>query len=144
MNNYKKIKLKITLRMQYSNCDKCVDYNIFINDFEIEKIISLKVQRKKKKSYLNFMILFHLFFLCINIITFKWILLLFYLAVYLICFLFCEQYEHYIEFSYNNEEKKIKICSDEYDLFAQLENKLYSTKLIPIQFKNEPFIKSYI
>ncbi len=130
--------------MQFPFCKDYLDYNLFIKDYNIDKISSLKVQRKKKKSYLNFMILFHLTFFCLNIIKFRWQLFLLYLFTYLICFLFCKQYRYYLKFTYENDTKRINIYSKDYESFMKLEEKISSNKLIPIQFKNESFIKSYI
>lgn len=130
--------------MNYSCCNINIDYQLFINDYNLKEIDSLKVQRKKKKSYLNSMILLHLFFFCLNIINFKWMFFLTYLTFYLLCFLFCNQYAFYIKFSYKNEIKKLNIHPKEHELFVELENKLHSNKSIPTKFKNESFIKSYI
>lgn len=90
------------------------------------------------------MILLHLIFFCLNINHFKWMFFLTYLTIYLLCILFCKQYEFYIKFSYKNETKKLNINPKEYELFVELENKLHSNKSIPTKFKNESFIKSYI
>lgn len=130
--------------MQYPYCKDYLDYNLFIKNYNIDKISYLKVQRKKKKSYLNFMIFFHISFFCLNIIKFRWQLFLMYLFTYLICFLFCKQYRYYVKFCYENDIKRINICSKDYESFISLEQKICSNKLIPIQFKNESFIKSYI
>ena len=130
--------------MNYTYCNDNIDYQLFINDYNLNEIDSLKVQKKKKKSFLISMILLHLIFFCLNINYFKWMFFLTYLTIYLLCILFCKQYEFYIKFSYKNETKKLNINPKEYELFVELENKLHSNKLIPIKFKNESFIKSYI
>jgi hypothetical protein len=130
--------------MQFPYNKGYLDYNLFIKDYNIDKISSLKVQRKKKKSYLNFMIVFHLIFFCLNIVKFNWMLFFLYLSIYLTCFLVCDQYEYFVKFDYNNEVYIINIHPKEFESYAHLEQSLSSNKLIPIQFKNESFIKSYI
>ena len=46
------------------SCHDSIDYNSFINQYNIENIDSLKILRKEKKSYLNFMFLLNTTFIC--------------------------------------------------------------------------------
>ena len=130
--------------MQFHHCTNYINYNYFKNKYYQDTISSLKVIKKKKKSYINFMIVLHLTFFCLNIIRFNWLLFIGYLFIYVLCFMFCNQYEFYISFETNNQKNKYKIYRNECHSFYELEKKLYSNKLIPIKFKNESFIKSYI
>ena len=97
-----------------------------------------------KKTYLNFMIFFHLLFFCFNVVNFKWQIFFIYLIIHLFCYIFFQQYEYYIKFNYNNETIRININYKDYKFYNQLETKIKSNKLIPIKFINESFIKSYI
>ena len=88
------MKLSITsFKNQNKNLSKVepnknLDYVTFINDFDVEKIESLKIIRKEKKSYLNVMFLLNAFFIGFYLVKFSWLLLLLHSTLYLTLFLF--------------------------------------------------------
>jgi len=126
------------------SCHDSIDYNSFINHYNIENIDSLKILRKEKKSYLNFMFLLNTTFICFYLVEFSWSILFLHSILYLVSFLFFNQYDYFIKFSANSQINEFKILSKDYDLFSQLENHFYSKKIIPTLFKNESPFKSYI
>ncbi len=119
-------------------------YASFINDFDIDKIESLKIIRKEKKSYLNLMFILNMIFIGLYFIKFSWSLLLLHSIIYLTLFLFSEQYHYFIKFTENNQKYKFTIPSKDYYLFNELEKNLNSKKVTPIITKNESPTKGHL
>ena len=57
MNSTLKLLKKYKLNKKNSSCKETIKYKDFINNYNIETINALKVIRKERKSYLNFMFL---------------------------------------------------------------------------------------
>ena len=75
------------------SCHDSIDYNSFINNYNIENIDSLKILRKEKKSYLNFMFILNITFICFYLVEFSWSILFLHSILYLVSFLFFNQYD---------------------------------------------------
>ena len=144
MNSTLKLLKKYKLNKKNSSCKETIKYKDFINNYNIETINALKVIRKERKSYLNFMFLLNVVFVSFHILQFKWSFVLLHVTLHFISFLFFNQYDYFVKFSIDNEIKKIKISHKDLDLFNQLESRYYSKNIIPIVFKNESSFKSYI
>ena len=59
MNPTLKLFKEYQHKIENYSCDTSVEYKDFINSYNIETINSLKVIRKERKSYLNFMFLYN-------------------------------------------------------------------------------------
>ncbi len=144
MNTTLKLFKEYQHKIENYSSEESIKYIDFIDSYNIETIKSLKVIRKERKSYLNFMFLLNLVFVSLYTIEFKWPFVLLHVTLYLISFLFFNQYDYFVKFSIDSEIKKIKISDKDHDLFNQLESRFYSKNTIPILFKNESSFKSYI
>jgi hypothetical protein len=144
MNSTLTLSKKHEHKKENSSCKEPIGYKDFANNYNIETINSLKVIRKERKSYLNFMFLLYVVFVSLHILQFKWSFVLLHATLHLISFLFFNQYDYFVKFTIDNELKKIKISPKDHDLFNQLESCYYSKNIIPIVFKNESSFKSYI
>jgi hypothetical protein len=144
MNTTLKLFKEYQHKIENYSSEESIKYIDFIDSYNIETINSLKVIRKERKSYLNFMFLLNLVFVSLYTIEFKWPFVLLHVTLYLISFLFFNQYDYFVKFSIDSEIKKIKISDKDHDLFNQLESRFYSKNTIPILFKNESSFKSYI
>ncbi len=144
MNSTLTVSKKHEHKKVNSSYKEPIRYKDFVNNYNIETINSLKVIRKERKSYLNFMFLLNVVFASFNLIEFKWFIVLLHATFYLTSYLFFNQYDYFVKFSIDNEIKKIKISPKDHYLFNQLESRYYSKNIIPIVFKNESSFKSYI